>query len=258
MQREQKVKLLDQANIECNWGHPKSNIIDRPDWAQIITPGAKHSSANCVFRSIFSSSEAPLKVAQTIDFYESLKVPFRWLVTPLTEPSTLSDLLIKKGLSLHYEATAMMSSVNEQLKPFDRSISVLPIDLSTLDVYIETFVRSWQLPPHQVAEFKTDIQYGLEYGKGRFVPFVAYFEGEPVGTSSLLNLPSGGYLAAGTVDKNFRGRGIYKAMVSHRAKVARELGHTNLLIHAKKLTAAPICKSLGFEEVYNYQVFSRE
>ncbi len=258
MKLEQKIKLLDQANIECQWGNPKSQTINTPNWAQIITPEAKHSSANCVFRSILSSAEVIGKVDQTTDFYENLKVPFRWLVTPLTQPLNTQDHLLKKGLSLYYEATGMMSSVNEQLKPYDYSISVIPINFDNLEIYIQTFVRSWQLPSHQISEFKEDVRYALVSTKGRFLPFVAYFKNEPVGTCALLNLPSGCYLAAGTVEEKFRGQGIYKAMVSHRAKVAKELESNNLLIHAKKLTAAPICKRLGFEEVYDYKVFSKE
>jgi len=151
-----------------------------------------------------------------------------------------------------------MGAASEQSKPYAADISVLPVCLEDLEVYVETFVRSWQLPSHQVAEFREDVRYGLERGMGRFIPFVAYLKSEPVGTSALLNLPSGGYLAAGSVDQRYRGRGIYRAMVSHRAKVAKELRHNHLLIHAKKLTAAPVCRRLGFEEIYDYRVLSRE
>ncbi len=258
MQIFEKIKLLDQASVECNWGNPNSKIIDQPDWAQIITPSSKHSSANCVFRSRLAPPDAVLKIDRTIAFYKNMNVPFRWLVTPLSEPSNLKDLLLARGLSLHYEATAMLSSVNEQLKTYDPQISVVQATLENIDIYVETFVRCWQLPHEQVAEFKKDVIYGLKNGEGRFLPYVAHWKNEPVGTSALLNLPSGAYLAAGTVDPKYRGLGIYKAMVAHRAQVAEGLGHDNLLIHAKKLTSAPICKKLGFEEVYEYQVFSRE
>lgn len=198
------------------------------------------------------------KWIETTDFYDNLQVPFRLFVTPLTQPLNTQDLLLKKGLRLYYEATAMISSVNEQLKPYDHSISVIPVNFDNLEVYIQTFVRSWQLPSHQIPEFKKDALHGLDSTNRRFLPFVAYLKNEPVGTCALLNLPSGCYLAAGTVEEKFRGQGIYKAMVSHRAKVAKELGSNHLLIHAKKLTAAPICKRLGFEEVYDYKVFSKE
>lgn len=258
MEKDNKIKLLDRANIECNWGNPNTQFIDQPEWAQIITPNTKHSSANCVFRSRIIPSDVESKVSQTIKFYENMDVPYRWLVTPLTEPSSFAEILMSKGLCLLYEATAMISSVNDQIKPISSGISVVRVNLDTVDIYIETFVKSWSLPSHQVEEFKNDTYYGLKHGNNRFIPFVAYFHGEPVGTSALLNLSSGGYLAAGTVDSKYRGQGIYKAMVSHRAEFAKSLGQTNLLIHAKKFTAAPICKKLNFEEVYDYQVFSKE
>jgi hypothetical protein len=249
MQQTQKIELLDQANIECSWGNPKSKLIDSPEWAQIITPGARHSSANCVFRSRLSPREAKPKVEQTIAFYENMNVPFRWLVTPLTEPAGFEELLLKHELSLHYEATAMLCPVENQIHPLASGIRVEQIGLARLEVYIETFIRSWQLPTHQIGGFRDDVRRGLEQGNGRFIPFVAYRGETSVGTSALLNLPSGAYL---------RGQGIYRAMVSHRARIAQSLGQSLLLIHAKKETSAPILTRLGFESVYDYKVLSQE
>jgi GNAT superfamily N-acetyltransferase len=258
MNLEQKLKLLDQAMIESNWGNPNSKIVELPHWAQIITPNAKHSSANCVFRSRLSASDLMAKVTETVALYDSMNVPFRWLITPLTEPAPIRELLEKKGLKELYQATAMLGPVEQQRRKYDAKIRVIPADIETIDVYVETFVRSWKLPVHQIPEFAADVRYGLEHGANRFLPFIAYFENEPVGTAALLNIPSGGYLAAGTVDERYRGKGIYKAMVSHRAQVAGDLGHQYLLIHAKNQTSAPICTALGFERIYDYSVLSKE
>ncbi len=258
MDHTQKTELLEQAYIDSHWENHKNKIINTPDWSQIITPGGQHSSANCVLRTRLSKGDVAIKIDQTVEMYEKLKVPYRWLVTPSTRPKDLEKFLLKKGLSLLYEASGMMSSIRDQIKSYSSEIRVVQTSIQSLDTYIETFGRCWELPHHQIDEFKADSLFALSNSPDRFLPFVAYFEGKPVGTSALLNIPSGGYLAAGTVDKKYRGRGIYKAMVSHRAKVAKEYGNTNVFIHAKKLTSAPICERLGFESVYDYKVFSRE
>lgn len=258
MDLDAKVRMLDQANIECNWSTPRSRVIDTPDWAQIITPDATHSSANCVYRSRLDAAKAPAKVDEVVRDYRALKVPFRWLITPLSQPAGLDALLTSHGLSLLYEATAMMSPSADQARFVDPRIQVREISESAIDVYVGTFARCWELPEHQIAGFKQDVQFGIENGAGRFKPYVAYLDGQPVGTSALLLIPSGAYLAAGTVDPRNRGQGIYRAMVAHRARVAQSLGQANLLIHAKKHSAAPICKKMGFEAVFDYRVFSQE
>lgn len=258
MTQEAKVHLLDRANIECNWGNPGSKIIDSAEWAQIITPGATHSSANAVYRSILTSSNVHAKVDETLAFYQGMKVPHRWLVTPLSAPADLTKLLLQKGMTLLYEASGMLAPVDSQIADIDSSIRIHKVSAQDADAYVDTFVRAWELPSHQVPQLRTDIQFALKEAQGRFVPFIAFKNDVPVGTCALLNIPSGGYLAAGTVEKSYRGQGIYKAMLSYRASYAKKLGHENLLIHAKQQSAAPICHKLGFETVYDYQVLSRE
>ena len=256
--QHQKIHLLDKANIECNWGNPGSKLIDRPEWAQIITPGATHSASNAVYRSVLTEDNMQTKVDETIAFYTEMKVPYRWLITPLSSPAKLPELLMQKGMTLNYEASGMMASVDSQITEIDSSIRIQKVLSADADVYVETFAKAWELPSHQIPHLRQDIQYGLNEGAGRFIPFVAFKNDIPVATCALLNIPSGGYLAAGTVVKEFRGQGIYKAMLSYRAAYAKKRGHKNLLIHAKKQSAAPICQKLGFETVYDYQVYSRE
>jgi Acetyltransferase (GNAT) family. len=254
----QKIQLLDKANIECNWGNPGSKLIDSPEWAQIITPRATHSASNAVYRSVLTEANMHSKVDETIAFYTEMKVPYRWLITPLSTPTKLPELLEQKGMIKYYEASGMLASVDSQITDFDSSIRIQKVSIDDLDVYVETFAKAWELPSHQIPHLRQDVQYGLGEGAGRFIPFVAFKNDIPVGTCALLNIPSGGYLAAGTVVKEHRGQGIYKAMLSYRAGYAKKMGHENLLIHAKKHTAAPICQKLGFESVYDYQVYSRE
>ena len=258
MTKLEKIRLLDRVMVETNKDSPRSQLIDTEDWVQIITPDAKHSSANAVFRSRLNSSSLAKKIEETLELYEQMRVPYRWLITPMTEPSETESLLEKKGMALSYEATAMMAEAKTQLSFSDPAVSVRAVDRTTADIYLETFISAWELPAHQVDELKSDFYKSLELLPKRFLPFVAYRNEEPVGTSILLNVESGTYLAAGTVKSSSRGRGIYRAMVAHRAKIAQTLGHEHLLIHAKKLTSAPICTKLGFESVYDYRVLSKE
>jgi GNAT superfamily N-acetyltransferase len=258
MTSSEKVRLLEQANIECNNGFPDSRLVVTDTWAQIITPKAKGSASNAVYRSILSSEDVEKKVRTTCDAYRDMKVPFRWLVTPLSKPAEISGWLEKNGLSLLYSATAMLKNSKEAITPIDAKITVKEITLQEADLYVDTFVKCWELSPEIKGEFRDGVLHTLKDEKRRFRGFVAFADNEPVGTAGLILIPSGAYLAAGTVHPDHRGQGIYKALLSHRARLALDLGFEYLLIHAKNHSAAPICLKQGFEPVYEHHVYSKE
>ncbi len=258
MNHDEKVRLLEQANIECNDGHPQSRMIVRDDWAQLITPGGKGSAANAVYRSVLDKSKVAEKVSEVCDFYESMGVAYRWVVTPLTRPVDLSGSLEARGLKLLYEASAMISSCDKAINAGAEMLRVEEVTLAQLDLYVDTFMSCWEMPPEMKDEFSTGVAASLKDPQRRFRCFIGFFNHQPVATGGLVIIASGAYLASGTVHPKYRGRGLYKSLLSHRANVAKSLGHNNLLIHAKTHTAAPICTKLGFETVYTHQVYSRE
>lgn len=258
MNHDQKIKLLEQSVIESNDGYPGSRLIVSDDWAQIITPEAKGSASNAVYRSILSPASIEAKVNSTCDFYETMQVPYRWVLSPLSRPVDTARFLERRRLRLLYEATAMFQAVDHAIGPMPPSLYIREIDFAQADLYVETFMSCWELPFAMKAEFRDGVLHGLLGPSKKFRPYVAFMNDEPIATAALLVLPSGGYLAAGTVRKDHRGKGLYRALLSHRASVARSLGISHLLIHAKNHTAAPICKRLGFETIYEHQVYSKE
>lgn len=250
--------LLERSSIECNMRSTGSEFILRDNWAQIITPGARHSAKNVVYRSFLKSHEAERVIDETCSFYQNMNVPFRWIVNPFNTPSHTEELVQKKGLSLLYEADAMIASVESMICPIDSTISIKQITHEDIDLYINTFVKAWELPLHQVAELKSDLYVSFSKPDSRFEGFIAFYKNLPVGTAGLIKIPSGAYLASGTIDHQYRGKGIYKALLSFRAHRAKELGYKNLLLHAKMNTSRPICKKMGFESVFTQKVFSIE
>ena len=252
------VLLLEQANIDCNRNFPGGHLKVEPGFAQIISINGKASAANAVYRSIFSEESAEQKIADVCARYRAMAVSFRWVVTPLTQPLNTAELLQANGLTLLYTSKAMIKSSASAIVPYDARIQIRQATLQDAEIYIETFLSAWELPTSAHDEFRTDVMHILTTTGHGFLPFLAFYDGVPAGTGGLIVLPGGAYLASGTVKKEFRGQGVYRALLSHRASVAVGLGLMNLLIHAKSHTAAPICTKLGFETVYEQQVFSVE
>jgi GNAT superfamily N-acetyltransferase len=254
MSLDERVYILENALFEVNEESEFTKTVVSKTWLQMITPGAVHSSANTVFRSILSSEEVEKQIDQVTKMYQTLGVPFRWLVTPLTEPKNTEAKLIEKGFSLLYEAEGLLVEVDKVIKAHADHISVREVKRDELKLYIDTFAKSWGVTAEQKAEASKFVEAAFKKNRG-FHAFVAFYENEPVGNSILIECASGAYLAAAGVVGSHRGQGIYRAMISERAKVAKQLGHKHLLIHAKKESSAPICRALGFEWVYDFKVY---
>ena len=47
----------------------------------------------------------------------------------------------------------------------------------------------------------------------------------------------------------YRGRGVYTAMVAKRLADARDMGKDTAVLQADRKTSAPVCVKLGFKEV---------
>jgi GNAT superfamily N-acetyltransferase len=87
----------------------------------------------------------------------------------------------------------------------------------------------------------------IKAGNRRFL--LATIEGEPAGSSNVaLFPPAAATVNGGAVRPKFRGRGIYRAMVAERLKIAREAGVDGLCVWGGDMSR-PILAKLGFEKV---------
>jgi GNAT superfamily N-acetyltransferase len=111
-------------------------------------------------------------------------------------------------------------------------------------------------PPDDVElrESKEDFEdiaarvFGIRYGlPGNAVAIVAYVDGEPVSGGRVDFEPDvefAGFYGGITLPE-FRGRGLYRAVVARRAEIARERGYRWLYSDALP-TSRPILERLGF------------
>ncbi|MFJ4707729.1 GNAT family N-acetyltransferase [Streptomyces anulatus] len=87
----------------------------------------------------------------------------------------------------------------------------------------------------------------LERAPDDFVAVVAMADGEPVSSARMELYPGTGFagLWGGGTVADWRGRGLYRALVAHRAAVAAERGYRYLQVDATDMSA-PILSRLGF------------
>ena len=74
----------------------------------------------------------------------------------------------------------------------------------------------------------------------------------------MVPLARSGYLLGSSVVPEFRGRGVYRALVAARVAALREMRRPLVTIHALSHSSAPICTRLGFESVCELRGYAWE
>lgn len=233
-----------------------SQIIDRPDWRQIITPGLPVPEANIISRSILHPDHAVTKVMETIKYYSERKLPMWWVVGPSSRPENLSELLLQCGMQVDHEALglAIATSKKLELPSSVHDVQVRPVDQSNLDDYWTALGKS--LTP-SLADWGRRMLHG-EFGNIHC--FVGYIDNRPAGGAAFHILDEQldeqmAYLMSGFTLPEFRKLGVYQSLLSYRLKQLRESRIPWAVTLAKVNTSAPICLKLGFEEICRFQIF---
>jgi GNAT superfamily N-acetyltransferase len=85
--------------------------------------------------------------------------------------------------------------------------------------------------------------------------FVAYAGGVPAAAAAYQPFARSAFLMGGVVLPQFRGRGLYRALVHARLAHARSLGIELATTHAREASSAPILEKLGFATVCRFAMY---
>jgi len=226
--------------VRAAWREPGCTFIDTPRLAQVVTPSIRFPYANAVYRFVGDAEE----LAQVLAPYRAHGLPFRFLVTPSSEPRDLGQRLEGHGLVLTTELAAMWAPSDLSILSMGASVEVEPLTADTVDEYVATSAAGWSMTDAQAANVRRSVERDL--GAGTYRAFLARVDSAAAGVALLRMYDGFGYLQGSAVRPEKRGRGVYRALVAHRLRVLRDAGIGVGLIHARTTTAAPICARLGF------------
>ena len=237
---------------------PGVEVIDTPRYQiQVIAdfpiPGPNHVAwIRCAPDGV---ADLVHEVRQT---FADRGLRFVWILDPDVEPPDLADRLREFGVrpDPHDEkASAMILAADAPLEePMVRGLEIR----DALESY-ESF---------QEAEWAADEAFaGAEFGSPSFLDegrprrfehnraspnkrvLLATVDGEPAGSASLtLFPPDGALMNGGAVRPQFRGRGVYRAMVAARMGMIREAGAAGAVVWGGAMSR-PILETLGFQSV---------
>jgi GNAT superfamily N-acetyltransferase len=203
-------------------------------------------SYNTILYSWFDAAQAESVVAEQAAYFTQLREDVEWKVYSHDTPANLSSVLASHGFESGELETFMVLPLNavgtDVETPTDVVIRAVA-SASDLTTYIDVATAASGKQP----------AWSAEIGRRLFDPaadtvaFIAYVGAEPA-AAGRLELPPGRSFASiwggGTVP-SMRNRGVYRALVRERVRLARERGYAYVTVDALE-TSRPILARLGF------------
>jgi GNAT superfamily N-acetyltransferase len=214
-----------------------------------------HPLANLCGDARFSEREADSVIAKVKQRYGGLA--FGWVTGPSTRPADLPRRLEAAGLE-NVDSIAGMVLTDLAL-PLDVNPSVRVREASWQEAIAnsEMMAKAYGLPVEVMRLFNELVAATSDRIRSR--AYMASLDGDvPVGWSYLVYLPDSPTVLLGGAAtlEEYRGHGIYTALVARRLADARADGRTAAVIQGDRKTSAPICAKLGFRELCGLEIFA--
>ncbi|MFF9839715.1 GNAT family N-acetyltransferase [Streptomyces sp. NPDC013740] len=215
---------------------------------------------NGVLWSGLGPQDADAAIAAQISFFRAAGHSFEWTVYGHDGPADLADRLLAAGFTAEESETLMVAEAAALPTAVDLPEGVVlhPVtDEAGVRMMVEVHDRAFGTDGSHLGSRMLD---QLAAAPDSVAAVVALADGVPV-SSARLDLPGdsdfAGLYGGGTVEE-WRGRGLYRALVSHRARTALARGYRYVQVDAAP-TSRPILGRLGFAELttmtpYVYEV----
>ncbi|MFD5201362.1 GNAT family N-acetyltransferase [Streptomyces sp. NPDC058375] len=191
---------------------------------------------------------ADAAIEAQIAHYTARGLPdFEWKLYSHDRPADLGDRLRAAGFVPDPPETLLVAPVAPLTRPvaLPEGVTLHPVtDAAGAELMALAHERAFGTDGsrllHQVVK-------RLEAAPEDFVALVALADGEPVSSARMELCPGTGFagLWGGGTVAGWRGRGLYRALVAHRARIAAERGYRFLQVDATDMSA-PILARLGF------------
>ena len=250
--------LVDFANAFRPEPGPGIEIIATPRFRAAIQPDFPIPGPNNVTWIRCQAAEAGDVIREARAIFASRHLPFMWTLDPETEPADFADHLARLGVrpDPHDAETSVM------VMPIEATVESPPIegleirdalaDLETFQMADSAAREAFEAgvsddSPESIAmQEKRRLNYRAA---GNRYLFLAMVDGEPAGAAGMSVFPPvGAILQGGAVRPRFRGRGIYRALVAERQRIAREADVDGLTVWGGHMSG-PILAGLGFKKV---------
>ena len=229
---------------------PRTRVVEREGWYQLITPGSAYN--NEVLLSRIEPARVDDVVRATVAEYGG--DPFRWCVGPLSGPAWLGEALARHGLTSTPVCGMAIDPRTWQAAPRAPGVTIEWVTEASVADYADVFARGWERDAEP--DHGDNLRRALTTGRFWFV--IARVDGVAAGTAGFVVNPRSAYLRGGNVLRAYRGRGVYRALVDARLRRLAELGVELATTRAHGETSGPILERWGFETVFRAAFYRRQ
>ncbi|MDX3527895.1 GNAT family N-acetyltransferase [Streptomyces sp. ID05-39B] len=197
--------------------------------------------------SDLSAADADAAIAGQIAYFGGLGRDFEWKLYGHDRPADLGDRLAGAGLVPEPQETLMIGETGEQLVGVDLpdGLRIVPVtDMAGVGLMAEANEKAFGKDSAWLVDLMRD---RLATDPDNLVALVVLAGEEPVSSARMELIPGtpfAGLWGGGTCEP-WRGRGIYRALVAHRARIAAARGYRYLQVDASD-QSRPILQRLGF------------
>ncbi len=173
--------------------------------------------------------------------------PFEWKAFSFDRPPDLIERLARAGFEIGKPEALVVYDLAQGLEPFASDLDVRPVTLANLDDYRLTAEAAFG---KDHASTTAALARDLAETDESHQAFVAYLDGLPAAVGRLYTHPESRFagLYGGGTRPEFRGHGLYRAVVAARAHVAAARGARYLQVDAMP-TSLPTLQRIGFVKV---------
>ncbi|MFG2474886.1 GNAT family N-acetyltransferase [Streptomyces fagopyri] len=209
--------------------------------------GAEHGW-NGVIWSDLDGSGADEAIAGQVRYFAGLGREFEWKLYGHDKPENLGQRLRDAGFVAQPEETLMIAELGDlaiDAQP-PEGVRLLPVtDRAGVDLVADVHEQAFGTDSTRM---RHQLLAQLTGDEDNVVAVVALAGDEPVSAARMEMVPGArfaGLWGGGTVE-SWRGRGIYRALVAHRARVAADRGYRYVQVDASS-QSRPVLARLGFQ-----------
>ncbi|MER7564464.1 GNAT family N-acetyltransferase [Streptomyces sp. NPDC048523] len=214
---------------------------------RVVRQVAADHGWNGVVWSDLDEASVDKAIAEQIAYYTGLGLEFEWKLYGHDLPVDLGERLRAAGFTPEPEETLMIAEVADLVLDAEppEGIRFLPVtDRAGVDLVADVHEKAFGTDSSRL---RHQLLARLRDDPDTVIATVALAGDEPVSAARMELVPGtrfAGLWGGGTVE-GWRGRGIYRALVAHRARAAVERGYRYLQVDALA-TSRPILERLGF------------
>ncbi|MFJ4835367.1 GNAT family N-acetyltransferase [Streptomyces sp. NPDC088747] len=234
---------------------------DMREGARPDAPGARIEHVGKVVRQVgteqgwsgvtwsdLDEATADAEIAEQIRYFSGLGGEFEWKLYGHDQPEDLGQRLRDAGFTAAPEETLMIAELGDLVLDAEppEGVRLLPVtDRAGVDLVADVHEQAFGTDGTRL---RRQLLAQLTGDEDTVVAVVALAGDVPVSAARMELLPGArfaGLWGGGTVEA-WRGRGIYRALVAHRARVAADRGYRYVQVDASS-QSRPVLARLGFQ-----------